>query len=239
MVVAVAKAVEAGAKRDRLRVDRQHLGLGRGLRRGRRAGRHRRSCPRARSRSASCSRRSSPGRRSWRSTATSTRRCTSSAALAEQDDHPVTLVNSVNPFRLDGQKTGRVRDLRRPGPGARHPGHPGRQCRQHQRVLGRLPRVRRRRASSTSTPLMWGFQAAGAAPLVHGRRVEHPETVATAIRIGDPASWELAVAARDESRGTIESVTDDEILAAYRDLARTRACSASPRRRPAWPGCAR
>jgi threonine synthase len=55
---------------------------------------------------------------------------------------------------------------------------------------------------------------------VHGRRVDQPETVATAIRIGDPASWELAIAARDESRGTIESVTDDEILAAYRDLAR-------------------
>jgi threonine synthase len=67
---------------------------------------------------------------------------------------------------------------------------------------------------------MWGFQAAGAAPLVLGRRVERPETVATAIRIGDPASWDKAVAARDESGGRIESVTDDEILAAYRDLAR-------------------
>ena len=67
---------------------------------------------------------------------------------------------------------------------------------------------------------MWGFQAAGAAPLVHGRRVERPETVATAIRIGDPASWDKAVAARDESGGRIDSVTDDEILAAYRDLAR-------------------
>ena len=67
---------------------------------------------------------------------------------------------------------------------------------------------------------MWGFQAAGAAPLVHGRRVERPETVATAIRIGDPASWDRAIAARDESGGRIEAVTDDEILAAYRDLAR-------------------
>ena len=68
---------------------------------------------------------------------------------------------------------------------------------------------------------MWGFQAAGAAPLVHGRRVDHPETVATAIRIGDPASWELADRRpRREPAARIESVTDDEILAAYRDLAR-------------------
>jgi threonine synthase len=67
---------------------------------------------------------------------------------------------------------------------------------------------------------MWGFQAAGAAPLVRGHRVDHPETVATAIRIGDPASREQALAARDESGGLIDAVTDDEILAAYRDLAR-------------------
>ena len=81
---------------------------------------------------------------------------------------------------------------------------------------------------TTSTPAMWGFQAAGAAPLVHGRRVERPETIATAIRIGDPASWEKAVAARDESGGRIEAVTDDEILAAYRDLARTEGVFCEP-----------
>ena len=67
---------------------------------------------------------------------------------------------------------------------------------------------------------MWGFQAAGAAPLVSGRPVDHPETVATAIRIGNPASWTLAIAARDESGGRIDAVTDDEILAAHRDVAR-------------------
>jgi threonine synthase len=67
---------------------------------------------------------------------------------------------------------------------------------------------------------MWGFQAAGAAPLVHGRPVDRPETVATAIRIGAPASWDKAIAARDESGGRIEAVTDDEILGAYRDVAR-------------------
>jgi threonine synthase len=67
---------------------------------------------------------------------------------------------------------------------------------------------------------MLGFQAAGAAPIVHGAPVEHPETVATAIRIGNPASWKLAVRARDESGGLIESVTDDQIIAAWRELAR-------------------
>ena len=66
---------------------------------------------------------------------------------------------------------------------------------------------------------MWGFQAAGAAPIVLGEPVDHPETIATAIRIGNPASWDTAVAARDESGGRIESVTDDEILAAYRLVA--------------------
>ncbi len=67
---------------------------------------------------------------------------------------------------------------------------------------------------------MWGFQAAGAAPLVLGHRVDHPNTVATAIRIGDPASWDKAVAARDDSGGRISAVTDEQILAAYRALAR-------------------
>ena len=66
---------------------------------------------------------------------------------------------------------------------------------------------------------MLGFQAAGAAPLVLGRPVEEPETIATAIRIGNPASWAKAIAARDESGGAIEAVTDDEILAAWRALA--------------------
>jgi threonine synthase len=67
---------------------------------------------------------------------------------------------------------------------------------------------------------MLGFQAGGAAPLVHGAPVAHPETVATAIRIGNPASWAGAIAARDESGGSIEAVSDEEILAAQRDVAR-------------------
>ena len=66
---------------------------------------------------------------------------------------------------------------------------------------------------------MWGFQASGAAPLVLGKPVENPETVATAIRVGNPASWTLAIAARDDSGGRIEAVTDVEILQAQRELA--------------------
>jgi threonine synthase len=140
-------------------------------------------------------------------------------ALAEQDEHPVTLVNSVNPFRLDGQKTGAFEVCD---------------------ALGRAPDILAipvgnagnisaywagfkdyaEAGLARSRPAMWGFQAAGAAPLVHGRRVQRPETVATAIRIGAPASWEKAIAARDESGGRIEAVSDEEILAAYRDLAR-------------------
>jgi threonine synthase len=139
-------------------------------------------------------------------------------ALAEQDDHPVTLVNSVNPFRLEGQKTaafevcddlGHVPDIL-----AVPVGNAG-------NISAYWQGFKEYKAAglARSTPSMWGFQAAGAAPLVHGRLVERPETVATAIRIGAPASWDKAIAARDESVGRIEAVTDDEILAAYRDLA--------------------
>ena len=139
--------------------------------------------------------------------------------LAEQDDHPVTLVNSVNPFRIDGQMTAAFEicdDLgRAPDVLAIPVGNAG-------NISAYWKGFRTYAAAGAvgSTPRMWGFQAAGAAPLVHGRRVDRPETVATAIRIGDPASWDLAVAAREESGGRIEAVTDDDILAAYRDLAR-------------------
>ena len=140
-------------------------------------------------------------------------------ALAEQDDHPVTLVNSVNPFRLDGQRTAAFEicdDLgRAPDILAIPVGNAGNISAYWAgfRAYADAGRI-------SATPRMWGFQAAGAAPIVHGRRVERPETVATAIRIGDPASWDKAVAARQESGGRIEAVTDDQILAAYRDLAR-------------------
>ena len=140
-------------------------------------------------------------------------------AIAEQDEHPVTLVNSVNPFRLEGQKTAAFEicdDLgRAPDILAIPVGNAG-------NISAYWAGFREYAAAGLArdTPAMWGFQAAGAAPLVHGRPVERPETVATAIRIGAPASWDKAIAARDESGGRIEAVTDEEILAAYRDLAR-------------------
>jgi threonine synthase len=139
-------------------------------------------------------------------------------ALAEQDDHPVTLVNSVNPFRLDGQKTAAFEicdDLgAAPDILAIPVGNAG-------NISAYWAGFKEYAAAgiTQSTPRMWGFQAAGAAPIVVGHRIERPETIATAIRIGDPASWTKAVDARDTSGGRITAVTDDEILAAYRALA--------------------
>jgi len=140
-------------------------------------------------------------------------------ALSEQDEHPITLVNSVNPFRLEGQKTAAFEvcdDLgRAPDVLAIPVGNAG-----NISAYWRGFREYRDAGRVGGTPGMWGFQAAGAAPLVTGRPVDHPETVATAIRIGNPASWALAIDARDASRGRIDAVSDDEILAAHRDLAR-------------------
>jgi threonine synthase len=140
-------------------------------------------------------------------------------ALAEQDDHPITLVNSVNPYRLEGQKTGAYEvcdDLGRAPDVLAIP-------------VGNAGNISAYWAGFTDyaadglierRPRMFGFQAAGAAPIVAGHAIDEPETVATAIRIGNPASWSKAVAARDESDGIIEAVTDDQILGAYGDLAR-------------------
>ena len=139
-------------------------------------------------------------------------------ALSEQDDHPVTLVNSVNPLRLEGQKTGAFEvcdDLgRAPDILAIPVGNAG-------NISAYWAGFREYAAAGLvdTTPRMLGFQAAGAAPLVLGRPVEEPETLATAIRIGNPASWAKAIGARDESGGAIEAVTDDEILAAWQALA--------------------
>ena len=127
--------------------------------------------------------------------------------------HPIVLVNSVNEMRIEGQKTAAfevLEDL-----GGRSPtllcipvGN-----------AGNVTAYWRGFREAGAAPRLFGFQAAGAAPLVLGHRVEHPETVASAIRIGNPIRWEDAMAAMTESRGAIRAVSDEEILSAYRLLA--------------------
>jgi threonine synthase len=139
-------------------------------------------------------------------------------ARALADDYPVSLVNSVNPDRIEGQKTAsfEVVDLLGDAPDIHclPVGNAG-------NITAYWQGYREYAAAGHSTrlPRMWGFQAAGAAPLVTGAPVTRPETIATAIRIGNPASWEQALAARDDSGGLVDSVTDEQILAAYRLLA--------------------
>jgi threonine synthase len=139
--------------------------------------------------------------------------------LAADPSHPVALVNSVNPDRLAGQRTAAFEvcdDLgRAPDVLAIPVGNAG-------NISAYWMGFRDYRSAGVTAgvPRMLGFQAEGAAPLVSGHPVDSPETVATAIRIGNPASWQMAIAARDESGGSIEAVSDDEILAAHRDLAR-------------------
>ena len=147
--------------------------------------------------------------------------------LAADESHPVTLVNSVNPHRITGQTTAAFEvcdDLgRAPDILAIPVGNAG-------NITAYWAGFTAYEAAGIthSRPRMLGFQAAGAAPIVLGAPVDRPETVATAIRIGNPASWAGAVAARDESGGRIESVTDDEILAAYRELATTEGVFCEP-----------
>jgi threonine synthase len=139
--------------------------------------------------------------------------------LADDRQHPITLVNSVNPFRIEGQKTAafEVCDAlgRAPDVLAIPVGNAG-------NITAYWAGFRDYRDAGLieSLPRMHGFQAAGAAPIVLGHPVEHPDTIATAIRIGNPASWTAAIAARDASGGSISAVSDEEILAAYRDVAR-------------------
>lgn len=130
------------------------------------------------------------------------------------EKYPVTLVNSVNPFRIEGQKTGafEVCDQLGFAPDilAIPVGNAG-----NITAYWRGFKLYAEAHKIESTPHMWGFQAAGSAPIVNNKRVENPETIATAIRIGNPASWEFANAALEESEGHIDAVTDAEILAAY------------------------
>ncbi len=131
---------------------------------------------------------------------------------------PVTVVNSINPYRIDGQKTGafEIVDVLGDAPDL------------HCIPVGNAGNITaywkgyceyRYAGKSSKVPRMFGFQAAGAAPIVEGHVIESPQTVATAIRIGNPASWYGATAAASESDGAILAVTDEEILAAYKMLA--------------------
>ena len=142
-------------------------------------------------------------------------------------NYPVTLVNSVNPFRIEGQKTAafEVCDVLGAAPDV------------HCLPVGNAGNITAywkgyveyaRDGVVPARPVMRGYQAAGAAPLVSGRPVASPMTVATAIRIGNPASWDTAILARDESGGAIEAVTDKQILEAYRLLARREAVFVEP-----------
>ncbi len=134
------------------------------------------------------------------------------------ENHPVTLVNSVNPHRIEGQKTAAFEIIDVLGDAPDYLFIP----------VGNAGNITAywkgfkeyyELGKASQKPMMMGFQAEGAAPIVHGHPIEKPETVATAIRIGNPASWQKAEAARDESGGLIDMVSDAEILAAQKLLA--------------------
>ncbi len=149
--------------------------------------------------------------------------------LARQfsEKHPIALVNSVNPHRIAGQKTAAFEIVDELGDAPHHLFIPvGNAGNISAYWAGFLEYAERGKAGRT--PKMMGFQAAGAAPIVLGRPVHDPQTVASAIRIGNPASWKKAAAARDESGGSIDSVTDAEILEAYRLLARAEGIFCEP-----------
>ena len=132
--------------------------------------------------------------------------------------YPITMVNSLNPMRIEGQKTGAFEVCE----------HLGHAPTYHFLPVGNAGNITaywrgykeyHDKGLTANLPKMMGFQAEGAAPIVNGKIVEEPKTVATAIRIGNPASWEAAVKARDESDGVIDMVSDDEIISAYKLLA--------------------
>ena len=139
----------------------------------------------------------------------------------------LTLVNSINPYRIEGQKTApwEIVDALGDAPDM------------HFIPVGNAGNITahwlgyqayKELGQATRLPRMMGFQAAGAAPLVDGAPVEHPETLATAIRIGNPASWDGAIRARDESGGEIDKVTDDQIIEAYQLIASREGVFAEP-----------
>lgn len=134
------------------------------------------------------------------------------------ENYPVALVNSVNPDRIEGQKTASFEVIDRLGDAPDI----------HVLPVGNAGNITaywkgyveyKNDSISSKLPQMWGFQAAGASPIVDGKIVEKPETLATAIRIGNPASWQQALTAKEDSKGRIDKVTDEQILSSYHLLA--------------------
>ncbi|HQB12381.1 MAG TPA: threonine synthase [Candidatus Omnitrophota bacterium] len=143
------------------------------------------------------------------------------------NDGKITLVNSLNPYRIEGQKTAAFEIVDDLGDAPTY----------HAIPVGNAGNITaywkgyqeyKKAGKSGTLPKMLGFQAAGSAPIVLGHPVKNPETIATAIRIGNPASWKTAVAARDESGGLIDAVTDEEITKAYRFVAEKEGVFAEP-----------
>ncbi|MDI6791827.1 MAG: threonine synthase [bacterium] len=143
------------------------------------------------------------------------------------EKYPITIVNSINPYRIQGQKTGafEICDALGAPPDF------------HAIPVGNAGNITaywkgykeyKKAGKIDSLPEMLGFQAAGAAPIVEGRVIQNPKTIATAIKIGNPASWKGAEAARDESGGLIDKVTDDEIISAYKMLASREGIAVEP-----------
>ncbi|MFZ5966829.1 MAG: threonine synthase [Bacillota bacterium] len=143
------------------------------------------------------------------------------------ENHPITLVNSINPYRIEGQKTGAFEICEQLGQAPDYlsipVGNAGnitaywkgfKEFKGHEKI--------------DQLPKLLGFQASGAAPIVENRVFENPETLATAIRIGNPASWDKAVAALNESQGMINKITDEEIMEAYRMIASKEGIFAEP-----------
>jgi threonine synthase len=146
---------------------------------------------------------------------------------AATKEFPVTSVNSLNPYRIEGQKTAAFEICDQLGEAPDYHflpvGNAG-NITAHWKGYKEYQELRRIGA----LPKMMGFQASGAAPIVYDRIIEEPQTLATAIKIGNPASWQSAVAARDESGGVIEAITDDDILASYKLLANKEGIPAEP-----------
>lgn len=143
------------------------------------------------------------------------------------DKYPITLVNSVNPYRIEGQKTGAFEICEALGQAPDY----------HFIPVGNAGNITaywkgykewHKLGKIQALPKMMGFEAEGAAAIVKGERIMNPETIATAIRIGNPASWKFAEAARDESNGMINFVTDEEIVKAYKLIASCEGVLAEP-----------